>query len=219
VCDQQRGVLTVYDLPHLTAQYHTASLPSLVDTVPVITGSSSLVTTYAFSTGRIRAVCVDDTANELFVSDELRHCVHVLTVNPTSCQHQATSLGSSDQQSHSKPPILWSRTFGAKGHGRGQLLGPAGLDVSHYHVLVCDRRNHRIAAFTKRGSFVTAFGSKGSQPGEFLNPRDVKLANIRKVSLLLNPWGASTILTLLPRSLSLARTVSRSFCQRQRYFQ
>ncbi|GMF32787.1 unnamed protein product [Phytophthora fragariaefolia] len=57
---------------------------------------------------------------------------------------------------------------------------PIGLDLSHYHVVVCDTGNSRIAMFAKRGAFVKTIGRKGIHGGEFYDLRDVKLANVRK---------------------------------------
>ena len=42
--------------------------------------------------------------------------------------------------------------------------------------MVCDERNHRVQVFELSGTFVTKFGSKGSESGEFRNP--VCTANI-----------------------------------------
>ena len=42
--------------------------------------------------------------------------------------------------------------------------------------MVCDERNHRVQVFELSGKFVTKFGSKGSESGEFRNP--VCTANI-----------------------------------------
>ena len=42
--------------------------------------------------------------------------------------------------------------------------------------MACDERNHRVQVFELSGKFVTKFGSKGSESGEFRNP--VCIANI-----------------------------------------
>ena len=42
--------------------------------------------------------------------------------------------------------------------------------------MVCDERNHRVQVFELSGKFVTKFGSKGSESGEFRYP--VCTANI-----------------------------------------
>ena len=42
--------------------------------------------------------------------------------------------------------------------------------------MVCDERNHRVQVFELSGKFVTKFGSKGSESGEFRNP--MSTANI-----------------------------------------
>ena len=37
--------------------------------------------------------------------------------------------------------------------------------------MVCDGRNHRVQVFELNGTFITKFGSNGSQIGEFNAPR------------------------------------------------
>ena len=39
--------------------------------------------------------------------------------------------------------------------------------------MVCDSENHRVQAFELRGKFVTKFGSKGSERGEFNFPPSI----------------------------------------------
>jgi DNA-binding beta-propeller fold protein YncE len=40
-------------------------------------------------------------------------------------------------------------------------------------VYVADAYNHRIEVFTTAGAYVTAWGSRGSDPGQFIQPRGV----------------------------------------------
>ena len=48
------------------------------------------------------------------------------------------------------------------------------MDVdAHGNVWVADRENHRIQEFDKDGKFLFKFGSFGSKPGQFNNPRQV----------------------------------------------
>lgn len=130
-----------------------------------------------------RGAAFDDTANELFVSDQLSHCVNVYTFSPDAPNRAAPSASKSKpNRPRTRAVVAFSRTFGAKGHGRGELQQPSGLDISHYHVVVCDVGNHRLAVFTKRGSFVTSIGRKGTGDGEFHDIRDVKLLHVRKVA-------------------------------------
>lgn len=139
-----------------------------------------------------RGIAFDDTSNEFFVSDQLHHRVKVYQFSPVALADllkstQGSSLSQKQQLALVKktkrfaPPAVFSRAFGSKGHGRGQLQCPSGLDVSHYHVVVCDVGNSRLAVFAKRGNFVRSIGSKGSSACEFYDLRDVKLVNVRKV--------------------------------------
>jgi hypothetical protein len=77
----------------------------------------------------------------------------------------------------------FSRVFGSKGHGKGQLLCPAGLSLSHYHIIVCDTGNNRLVAFTKKGMYVRCYGEKGTKEKQFMDIRDVKLVNVRKKAI------------------------------------
>jgi DNA-binding beta-propeller fold protein YncE len=40
-------------------------------------------------------------------------------------------------------------------------------------VYVADFQNHRIQVFSREGAFLTAFGSHGSDPGQFNRPTDL----------------------------------------------
>ncbi|KAJ0408125.1 hypothetical protein P43SY_002095 [Pythium insidiosum] len=131
-------------------------------------------------------VWVADDANELFVSDSSQHRVQVfalrLPVIETAQPQENHEASAAAQPKRGIPPgLVATRTFGTKGDGHGRLHNPSGLDVSHYHVIICDNGNHRLVVFTKRGSFVDAFGSKGYDSTQFMDIRDVRLVNVRKV--------------------------------------
>ncbi|EQC39816.1 hypothetical protein, variant [Saprolegnia diclina VS20] len=105
-----------------------------------------------------RGLAMDFLANELYVCDSAHHRVQVLSVE-------------------TKGLVLQTPTARAL---TGGLSFPCGVDISHYHVVVADTGHGRLAIFTKRGLFVAHLGSKGRAPGQFWDPRDVKLANVRK---------------------------------------
>ena len=44
-------------------------------------------------------------------------------------------------------------------------------------VYVCEGHNTRVSVFTSEGVFLTSFGSKGNQPGQFRWPRGVCVDN------------------------------------------
>ena len=106
-----------------------------------------------------RGLAMDFLANELYVCDSAHHRVQVLSVETKGLVLQTPT----------------ARTL------TGGLSFPCGVDISHYHVVVTDTGHGRLAIFTKRGLFVAHLGSKGRAPGQFWDPRDVKLANVRKV--------------------------------------
>lgn len=194
MCQGKRHCINIYDFGQLVALYEIAS--STGEDLPIIDASLAMVISYGVTNGQLVnpcGVCFDNTAHELYVSEQDRDCVQVFSVNliPSHGIDQPPSISRNDSYSESsftsivygstQPPLMFSRRIGSKGQHEGQLHHPTGLDVSHYHILVCDTGNSRIVVFTKRGGFVCTYGSKGSSNGQFIDPRDVKLVNIRKV--------------------------------------
>lgn len=180
MCNQNRqSLVACFDLRvlfKLDRTAATARASSSSDIVYTIDGIDALAFTsgdaVAETLASPRGIACDDTARELFVSDQLRHCVTVFALAPETPKPRS---------SNGKAPLTRVRSFGSKGHGHAQLQCPSGLDVSHYHVVVCDTGNNRLAVFAKRGAFVCAYGSKGTHDGAFHDIRDVKLVNVRKV--------------------------------------
>lgn len=219
MCDQERNGCAFIDLRALFKLYEacvdtTSTTSSRSPDRSTFDGSVALVWVYGNETGESasdpfaspRGIAFDDTSNELFVSDQLHHCVKVYQFSPVALvdllkfTHSSSSSSSLSQKQQLvllkktkrfTPPVVFSRSFGAKGFGRGQLQCPSGLDVSHYHIVVCDTGNSRLALFAKRGNFVRSIGSKGSGACEFHDLRDVKLVNVRKVRGLssTNSWS------------------------------
>lgn len=66
------------------------------------------------------------------------------------------------------------RSFGSMGFGDGQLSSPYGVAVAPLAagglVYVADTLGSRICVFTRRGSFVRAFGARASGPGKTCAP-------------------------------------------------
>jgi len=58
-------------------------------------------------------------------------------------------------------------TFGSFGSGISQLSYPIN---SNGDILVCDYNNHRIQIFDSQGKFISTFGSKGNENGQFSSP-------------------------------------------------
>jgi len=75
-------------------------------------------------------------------------------------------------------------TFGTKGSGPGEMLGPY---YSKFHpngnLYLVDRGNHRIQVFDKTGKFLFKWGAnngdgtKGSRPGELDWPHEIEIDN------------------------------------------
>ena len=68
------------------------------------------------------------------------------------------------------------RSFGSKGSGEGQLIGPRGVAVDDDdNILVADTGNHRIQKFTADGKFIIAVGNCGSKPLQFYLPTGIAI--------------------------------------------
>ena len=67
-------------------------------------------------------------------------------------------------------------TIGSKGHGPGQFLSPCCIAIdTNDNIYVTS--NHKLQKFNRNGEFVKSVGSgsSGRKPGEFNNPRGVKI--------------------------------------------
>ena len=58
-----------------------------------------------------------------------------------------------------------------------QFKKPAGLDIDkNANLYVVDRGTRRIQKFDSNGEFLTAWGSIGSNNGQFLNPHSIAVS-------------------------------------------
>ena len=73
------------------------------------------------------------------------------------------------------------RHFGKKGSGKGEMENPVSIIVDSNNMVyvteyrqVCSQHgNHRVSVFTCEGKFLTSFGTQGSGPGQFNEPRGI----------------------------------------------
>ena len=66
------------------------------------------------------------------------------------------------------------RSFGSRGAGEGQFIGPTGVAVNNKgNILVVDNGNRRIQKFTQEGQFLTAVNTVGDGDLPFDNPRGI----------------------------------------------
>lgn len=66
------------------------------------------------------------------------------------------------------------RTFGEYGTGNGQFNGPRGVCMDAAgDIYVADTENHRIQKFDNAGTFVAAWGTRGTGPAQMRRPRAV----------------------------------------------
>lgn len=78
------------------------------------------------------------------------------------------------------PPILGIRyieTLGSAGQGAGEFRTPLGLTIDEQQrIYIADAGNNRVQVIDRTGGFITEFGSRGWQTGEFDHPTDVALS-------------------------------------------
>jgi DNA-binding beta-propeller fold protein YncE len=100
-----------------------------------------------------QGLAIDPQDGEVFVTDSLNSRVEVFGATGT-----------------------FSRQFGTRGSGPGQLDNAEGIGVSPvapFDVYVADTNNNRVERFTNAGVFLQAFGSIGAGPGQFEFPRNI----------------------------------------------
>lgn len=83
---------------------------------------------------------------------------------------------------------IWGGFFGLNipGPFRGWFKGAYGLTVGEntQQVFVADFGNHRVQVFDRDGDFLTAFGNKGSGPGQMKQPTDVDVGTNDRVVVM-----------------------------------
>jgi DNA-binding beta-propeller fold protein YncE len=69
--------------------------------------------------------------------------------------------------------LSWGDNTGGPGGFGGRpknLPGPIGVCVDKQERIWVSATNHRVQQFTKEGKFLRGFGTKGSEPGQFITP-------------------------------------------------
>ena len=97
-----------------------------------------------------------DKNEDLWISDEGKHCVFVYTRDGE-----------------------FIRKIGEYGDGDGQLNRPSGIVFdSEENLYVVDSTNHRIQKFANDGKFLSSFGSYGSKEGELNLPWGIEIDEV-----------------------------------------
>ena len=130
----------------------------------------------------------------LAVTDELNHCVHLLTTEGTLVRSIGEGMLGNALLGVAFDPKgnIWVTDYRSnklvKLSQNGQLLqtihhthsgsdhfcGPTGVSISQEGLIyVCDNGNHRITVHDEEGKFLFAFGSQGSGPQQFNDPNDI----------------------------------------------
>jgi DNA-binding beta-propeller fold protein YncE/4-amino-4-deoxy-L-arabinose transferase-like glycosyltransferase len=55
----------------------------------------------------------------------------------------------------------------------GLFFGPRGIAVTNERIFVTDTGNERVQVFSRDGTFLTAFGGFGSEPGQLIEPTGI----------------------------------------------
>ena len=70
--------------------------------------------------------------------------------------------------------LKYRKQLGTKGIENGQFTFPHSLTVDHFgNIYVGDTGNKRVQKFAPNGTFLTSWGSEGSNDGQFLGLHDV----------------------------------------------
>ena len=90
-------------------------------------------------------------------------------------------------------PIIgvgYVQTIGRAGQGVGEFRMPLGLAMDERQwIYVADAGNNRVQVIDSTGNFVTEFGSRGWQRGEFDHPTDIALSFQRSYRLYVADTG------------------------------
>ena len=147
-------------------------------------------------------VCVNSVNGKVYVTDVGANCVHIFNSDLTFSS-KLGSYGNGNGQFNSPygvasdrsgcvyvvdfynhrvqvftPDGGYLRQFRKRGRGNGEFhlagYGPVSICVdSDDLVYVGERGNNRVSVFTCEGVFLKSFGSKGSGPGQFINPNGI----------------------------------------------
>ena len=95
------------------------------------------------------------------------------------------------------PPILgisYVETIGNAGQGIGEFRTPLGLVIDEQQrIYVADAGNNRVQVINSAGDFITEFGSRGWQTGEFDHPTDIALSFQRSYRLYVADTGNNRV--------------------------
>ena len=78
------------------------------------------------------------------------------------------------------PPIVgisYVKTLGRTGQGAGEFQMPLGLAIDESdRIYIADAGNNRVQVIDATGNYITEFGGRGWQTGEFDHPSDIALS-------------------------------------------
>ena len=74
-------------------------------------------------------------------------------------------------------------SVGTKGSGQLEFHKPWAIAINNQNrkIYVCDLENHRIQVLNEDLTYHSSFGSRGSGPGQFVNPEDIATDSSNKV--------------------------------------
>ena len=73
--------------------------------------------------------------------------------------------------------ISYVRTLGSAGQGAGEFQMPLGLAIDEAdRIYIADAGNNRVQVIDATGNYITEFGGRGWQTGEFDHPSDIALS-------------------------------------------
>jgi DNA-binding beta-propeller fold protein YncE len=73
------------------------------------------------------------------------------------------------------------RSFGTRGSGNGQFIGPRGVTIDDEgNILIADTSNYRVQKFTAEGRFLSTVGTRGTGVLKFSWPTDIAFNPINR---------------------------------------
>lgn len=169
-----------------------------------------------------------DSADNIYVTDELHHRVSVFSASDGGFVKAWGTRGSgegelngpsgiavdaddnlyiADQNNHCihkfTPDGRCLLTWGDFGAGEGELNMPWGVCVApDGSVYVADWRNDRIQRFSAAGEFIAEFGESGDGDGQFIRPAGVEVDVAGNI--IVADWGNERVQALAPDGSHIA---------------
>lgn len=104
------------------------------------------------NSSQINSLAISPKSSSLYVTDQQKHCIHVISCNDFAI----------------------SGCIGKRGSGKGEFRCPSGVSCDNMgNIYVADTGNHRIQVFNLNGQFLRKFGKEGKMKGQLKVPTGI----------------------------------------------